>query len=344
MTPIAPRHPTRRDLLKHVTAASAILIGGGLSGCGGASATEVVLYTSVDQQIAAKVVAAFEASNAGVRVRVITDTEASKSVGLATRLRAEKDNPVCHVWWGNEVFHTIGLANDGLLASLSVPALGEINPTFKDDHNRWAGCGLRARVLAVSDAAGEVKGSIHDLVDRRFAGKVGLARPLAGTTGGHVAALYALWGEARADAFFRAVKANNAVMLGGNSAVAEQVAGGNLLVGLTDNDDVYNVQRRKGELWQVVLDQGPNEIGTLAMPTTVALVRRGDQPPAVTALAAFLLSERCERMLLDEHFAAYSVRPGAPETIKTMNVRFEDVAKLMGAAPKRAADILDGRA
>ena len=336
---------SRRELLRTTLGVGmASLAGGLLGGCGESPAkAEVVLYTSVDQPIAAKVIAEFERLNAGTKVRLVADTEASKSVGLATRLRAEKSNPVCHVWWGNEVFHTIALASENLFSPLGAPSLGEIAPTFKDAQNRWAGCGLRARVLAVNDAAGAIKGSIYDLLDRRFDYKVGLARPLAGTTGGHVAALYALWGESKADAFFQNVRANHGIMLGGNSDVAQQVASGNLVVGLTDNDDIYNAQRSGGELWQVVPDQGPDQIGTLAMPTTVALVRRDDRPAGATTLADFLLSDRCERMLLDEHFAAYSVRPGAPESIKMMNVRFEDVAKLMQTAPKRAADILEGR-
>lgn len=336
--------PTRRAFL-HASAALGLAAVGGryLSGCGGSDSSEIVLYSSVDQPIAAKIVAAFEKEHAQTRVHLVSDTEASKSIGLATRLRAEKDNPVCHVWWGNEVFHTVSLTGEGFFAPLSLPVLGEIAPRFRDDQGRWAGCGLRARMLAVNDATGAVKGSIYDLLDPRFNYKVGLARPLAGTTGGHVAALYALWGEKKADDFFRSLKANNALLLGGNSAVAQQVASGNLVIGLTDNDDIFAAQRNGGELWQTLPDQGEGGIGTLAVPTTVALVKRDDRPPAAAALASFLLSERCERMLLDENFAAYSVREGSPETLKTMNVRFEDVAKLMNTAPKRATDILDGR-
>lgn len=314
-----------------------------LGGCSSSPSNEVVLYTSVDQPVAAKVVAAFEKANAGTKVRLVTDTEASKSVGLAVRLRAEQANPIAHVWWGNEVFHTIALANDGYFAPLSIPEVNEIEPRFKDAQNRWAGCGLRARVLAVNDAAGELKGGIVDLLDRRFQYKVGLARPLAGTTGGHVAALYALWGDAKADTFFKNLKANGAIMLGGNSDVAQQVGSNNLVVGLTDNDDVFNAQRSGGELWQMLPDQGEGGIGTLAMPTTIALVKRADSTPAAQKLAAFLLSDGVERMLMDENFAAYSVR-STPTTIKTMNVPFEEIAKRMDSAPKRVADILDGRA
>lgn len=317
-----------------------VFICGSLS-CSDDPQVEVVLYTSVDQPIAAKVVAAFE-KQSNIKVRLVTDTEATKSVGLAEKLRAEKSNPIAHVWWGNEVFHTIALADEGHFKPLDGAVLNEIEPSFKDDQNRWAGCGLRVRVLAVGDGAGQIGGSIQDLIDPRFKGKIALARPLAGTTGGHVAALYALWGAERADDFFRKLRGNGALVLGGNSEVAQQVGNGNVLVGLTDNDDVFNAQRHGGELWQVTPDQREGQAGTLAIPTTVALVKRDDAPPQAKALADFLLADANERRLMDEHFVAASVR-ATPESVRVMKVRYADAAKLMQSAPKRAADILDGR-
>src|SRR5438874_1086383 len=70
------------------------------------SGSEVVLYTSVDEPVAAPIVREFE-KRTGIHVILQTDTEATKSVGLAERLRAERDNPRADVWWGNEIFLTI---------------------------------------------------------------------------------------------------------------------------------------------------------------------------------------------------------------------------------------------
>ena len=334
---------TRFGWVKFITylCSSAFICGSLLSCDPQLPKTEVVLYTSVDQPVAKKVTDAFT-KQTGILVRLVTDTEATKSVGLAERLRAEKANPICQVWWGNEVFHTIELADEGMFKPLDVKSFAEIQTQFKDATLRWAGVGLRARVMAVSENAGPTSGSIQDLLDPRFRGKVGLARPVVGTTSGHVAALYALWGEEKADAFFRALKANGALMVGGNSVVAEQVGKANLLLGLTDNDDIFSAQRSGGEVWEVLPDQSANEIGTLAIPTTVSLIDRTDQTDAAKQLAGFLLSDTAERMLIDEHFAAFSVRSG-PGSIKVMNISFTDIAKQMKTAPQRATNILDGR-
>src|SRR5215207_6646897 len=84
-----------------------------LSSCG-RSDPPLVVYTSVDQPIAAPIIKDFE-HKTGIRVTLVTDAEATKSVGLAERIRAEKANPQADVFWSNEPFHTINLANEGLL-------------------------------------------------------------------------------------------------------------------------------------------------------------------------------------------------------------------------------------
>lgn len=324
-----------------VGAASAVSVGLLTSCDESLPKTEVVLYTSVDQPIAQKVIDAFSKKN-GIIVRLVTDTEATKSVGLAERLRAEKANPICHVWWGNEVFHTIALADEGMFGPLEVKSFAEIEKQFKDPQLRWAGNGLRVRVMAVAETAGQISGSIQDLLDPRYKGKVALARPLTGTTAGQVSALYALWGQEKADGYFRKLRDNGAIMVGGNSVVAEQVGKANMLLGLTDNDDIISAQRSGGELWEIVPDQNGDGIGTLAIPTTVALVDRKDQPEAAKVLAEFLLSTATEQILMDEHFVAASTR-SVPGSIRIMNVSYADVAKQLRTAPQRAANILDGR-
>jgi iron(III) transport system substrate-binding protein len=78
----------------------------------------------------------------------VTDAEATKSVGLAERIRAEKDNPRADVFWGNEPFHTINLADEGLLQPYASRRRRTSAREFQDAQHRWASNGLRARVIA----------------------------------------------------------------------------------------------------------------------------------------------------------------------------------------------------
>src|SRR5262245_48109358 len=141
----------RRSRLRLYLCLSAFICGSlFFSSCDRATSSEIVLYTSVDQPYAEPIVREFE-KQSGIHLRLVTDTEASKSVGLAERLRAEKANPQCDVWWGNEPFNTINLAEEGLLQPYESPSAKDVTPMYVDPEHRWAGNGLRARVIASHD-------------------------------------------------------------------------------------------------------------------------------------------------------------------------------------------------
>jgi iron(III) transport system substrate-binding protein len=302
----------------------------------------LVVYTSVDEPYARPILQEFE-KRSGIRVQIQTDTEATKSAGLAARLEAERDKPRADVWWGNEVFHTIRLADAGVLAPYESPIAKDVPAKYKDPEHRWASVGLRARVLAVYQ--GETGGglqlvSLDWLVRPQYLGNVAIARPTAGTTGGHVAALYVLWGRERFTDFFAKLKGNEVRVLGGNGPVAEAVARRDVLIGLTDNDDVAAVQRNRERIRSGLPDQ--DTIGTLTIPTTVALVSGTQQTDAAKKLIDYLLSAEVERKLIDAQFAGWSVRAGINE-IRTMDVDYRAVAKALPEAVETAMTILEGR-
>ena len=318
------------------------------AGCdrsGGGGGREVVVYTSVDEPVARPILEEFT-KRTGIRVALQTDTEANKSAGLVARLEAEKANPKADVWWGNEVFRTINLADNGVLAPYESPSAGDVPARFKDPSHLWAGCGLRARVIAVNTSAAPLPNdSITDLAAPGLKGKVAIANPRAGTTSGHVAALYVLWGDAKAQQFFRDLRANDAKVLGGNGDVATEVARGRIVAGLTDNDDVENAAREGGAIRAVLPDQKPGQAGTLTIPCTVALVAGAKHPDDAKKLIDYLLSAEVEKHLIDAKFARYSVRPGGGEaqTVKSMDVDYRAVSRVLSRAANSAEAILVGR-
>jgi len=311
-----------------------------IHGCGRERET-VVLYTSVDQPVAAPIIKDFE-QKTGIKVTLVTDAEATKSVGLAERLRAERNNPQCDVFWSNEPFYTIGLANEGLLEVYESPAAAaEVPKQFKDPAGRWCSVALRARVIGVHEGEPAVK-TLAEFATPALKNKIAMARPTAGTTGGHVAALYVLWGDEKARAYFRQLHENGIKLLGGNAKVAEAVGQGTFVAGLTDNDDVASARAEGGKIQAVLPDQ--DGMGTLMVPTTVGLVaRQHPSNAAAEKLIDHLLSRETEAKLIAVGFAGWSVRELESAKIKVMDVDLAKVAEILPRATREATSILEGR-
>jgi iron(III) transport system substrate-binding protein len=320
------------------------------AGCGGngSSTNEVVVYTSVDEQVARPILEEFQ-KRTGITVRIQTDKEVTKTAGLVERLIAEKANPQADVYWGNEVFYTIRLANEGGLAEYDSPAAAEIPGLYKDAKKRWAGTALRARVIARTTAdegrsASAGVSSLADLARPELKGRICMASPAAGTTGGHVAAMYTIWGRERFEEYLLKLKANEIALLGGNAIVAQKVGDGTMWAGLTDNDDVEAVLREKGKLQMVLPDQHAEGIGTLAIPCTVGLVAGAKHAEAGRKMVDYLLSREVEKKLLDAKFARYSVfAPAGEGGVKAMAVDYAQVAGNLTAAKELALKVLQGR-
>lgn len=275
----------------------------------GGTTNRVVLYTSIDSPIARPIIKAFEAKS-GLRVDVVGDTEATKTTGLIERLLAERDRPKADVFWSSEPLGVIALAREGLLEAWTPP--GDEDSTaaeLSDPHNRWHGRSLRARVIVVNTRRvpqSERPSTLRDLLDPRHKGLIGMARPEFGTTRLHVASLLAAWGETEFRAWCKAMRDQDVRLYDGNSAVVRGVAHGEIVMGLTDTDDVIAGER---EGWPVDLifervEQPASEtptrfrsLGSIPIPCTVGRLRGAPHADAGAQLAAFLLSTEVESML-----------------------------------------------
>src|ERR671913_526850 len=130
-----------------------VLLPFSIASCGRDSGETVTLYTSVDQPYAAPIIKDFE-QKTGIKVTLVTDAEATKSVGLAERVRAERNNPQCDVFGSKAPSHTIALGKESLLEPYRSPAAADVPEQFRDTMGRWCSVALRARVIGVhGDAA-----------------------------------------------------------------------------------------------------------------------------------------------------------------------------------------------
>ncbi len=267
------------------------------------STRTVTLYTSVDDIFARMVVDAFE-KETGIEVRVLGDTEATKTTGLVARLLAEKGDPTADVWWSSEPMGTIRLDAEGVLeAGAMEGTVGEDWPEqLRADDWSWVGIAVRARVIGfASDRVGQPPTALAALADPTYQGRIGMARPQFGTTRIHMAILAQRWGLEGFESWLEALRDNGVRLYDGNATVVRALSMGEIDVGLTDTDDIW-AGRENG--WKVDLAYESAEgdprwpgAGPTLIPNTVAVARNAPHPDAARRLAAYLVSPTVERLL-----------------------------------------------
>ncbi len=272
--------------------------------------------------------------------------EASKTTGLVKKIEAERASPRADVFWSSEVFNTILMAEAGLLTPYRSDAADDIPERFKDPKGYWTGIGLRARVLAFDtrylDPA-EVPTRWRELADARWAGQSAIADPRFGTTRGHVAAMFALWGKDQAKEFLDALRRHNVTKASGNAHAVRMVVSGQVRLCATDTDDVWVAQRRRQPVNLVYPDMGDG--GTLLIPNSIAVLANCKHPQEATKLVDFLVSADVERMLARSDSRNIPVRSALREELKLplppeTRISYQRIANVMEEAIIAANEIL----
>ena len=302
------------------------------------AADPVVVYTALDREFSEPLLNAY-ARRAGVRVLPKFDIESTKTVGLTNLIVAESSRPRCDVFWNNEIVNTIRLKEKGLLVPFRPSRVDEIPATFRAKDGTWYGFAARARILIVNTklvAEADRPSSIKDLLDPKWKGKIGMAKPLFGTTATHAACLFTAWGDEKGKDYFKALKDNGVQVLSGNKQVAQAVGSGQLTFGMTDTDDAMGEIDAGNPVTIVYPDRKEGEIGTLFIPNTLAILKGAPHRKAAEALANHLLSPEIESALAKGPSAQIPLlkstdvkaRVETPKTVHAMEVDFEAAAKV----------------
>ena len=173
-----------------------------------------------------------------------------------------------------------------------------------------------------------------------------IADPRFGSTSFHVAALYTVLGDEKADDFFRRLKTNDVRIVEGNSVVRDMVVRGEVKLGLTDTDDV-NVALEAGQPIAMVLPDRTG-MGVPVMPNMVSLVRGAPHPEEGQRLIDYLLSPEVERMLAESDAVQIPLHQGiagpknmpAIDSFKPMTLDYSTAAVRVEDVTARLATIL----
>ena len=325
------------------------------AGCWSSSEQEVVVYTALDKEFSEPILEEFS-DRSGIAALPKFDTESTKTVGLTQAILGERDRPRCDVFWNNEILNTLRLQREGLLEVYRSPAAADFPEMARSPKGTWHGFAARARILVVNTKLladvpqDQWPESILDLADPRWQGKAAMAKPLFGTTATHAACLFAVWGDEKAKDYFRKLKENDVRILAGNKHVAQAVAAGQLVFGLTDTDDAVVIQKTEPHVAIVYPDQGEDGLGTLFIPNTLSIIKGCPHPESARRLVDYLLSPEVEARLAAGPSAQIPLGPNVdaelqvqtPRTVKAMQVDFDAAADKWDTAAEFLRDELTG--
>lgn len=263
---------------------------------------EVVVYCALDREFSEHILQQFT-KKTGIRVLPKFDTEANKSVGLVEAIRAESAIPRCDVFWNNEILGTIRLQQEGLLQPYQPTHASGFPAIYRAKDQTWHGFASRARIIIVNTdliAKKDFPKSILDLTNPRWRRRIAMAKPQFGTTATHACCLASFWGDKRSEKFFRQLNENQVQIVAGNKQVAQGVGRGDFLFGLTDTDDAL-AEIAAGRPVEIIFpdQEGPEPMGTLFLPNTLAIVRKARNLENAKKLVDYLLSPEIEKKLAD---------------------------------------------
>ncbi|MBL9079178.1 MAG: extracellular solute-binding protein [Planctomycetes bacterium] len=287
-----------------------------LAACGADAlepAARPTIYVALDQQFSEPLLNRF-AQELQIDLVQRHDSEAAKTVGLVSALLEERGNPRCTVFWNNELAHTVRLAQAGLLEPYDSPVARDVPAAWRDPLQRWTGFAARARILVVNtELLPDPKTwptSYADLVDPKWKGRCGVAKPKTGTTLTHFTALRQLLGDEAFTRFLDGLFTNEVKLLAGNGASLREVRDGKLAWAFTDTDD-YHVAKSKGfPVACVFPDQHDGGVGTMLIPNSVALIKGGPNQAAGKQLIDKILARETEALLAAAEGAQIPLREG----------------------------------
>jgi iron(III) transport system substrate-binding protein len=342
--------PGVRRGLRHWMVILTLVASSGQFGCIRSSNNEVVVYVALDREFSEPILKDLE-QEMNIRILAKYDQESNKTVGLMNDILQNQNRPRADLFWNNEILHTLRLQRLGLLENYSTASSESYPQNFVAPDQSWYGFAARARVLIVNtdlipDPA-DYPQSVFELAEPKWKGKCAMAKPLFGTTATHAAIWFDHLGNTAAEKLLRDIAANAAIE-GGNKTVATRVSNGQYAWGITDTDDAI-IELELGKPIAIVFpDQRADQMGTLLIPNTIAVIKHGPNTQRAKSLLDRILKSDIEERLANGRSAQIplsslvttkSRATGSIENLKIMEANFPQAAANWENASKKIENI-----
>jgi iron(III) transport system substrate-binding protein len=225
---------------------------------------------------------------------------------ITAQLLAEGDQSPADVVVLQDAGALGALGDADCLADLPDELTGQTLPAYADEDGRWVPLTGRARVVVHNPdliAAADLPADTADLVDPRYAGKLGIA-PGNASFQAFVTTMRVLEGEDAAEEFVQALVDNDVQTFDGNDAILDAVDSGQLPMGLINHyywfEQAAEVGAENVTAQLAYLQDGA--AGSLVNVSGSGVVSSTDRQDDAVALVDFLLSEQAQRYFAGETF------------------------------------------
>lgn len=253
-----------------------------------AAKTKLTLYTSVPTTIMSKIEAAFEKNFPDINLEVFR----SGTGKIQAKIAAEKEagGVKADVVWLADFAYYETLKEQGLLMKYEPPAANALPASLKDPEGYYYGARMIAMVVAYN--TGLVKQppkTWNALIDPKWKGQVVVPNPAY--SGAALDTVGTLVMHKGLD-YYKALRANGAVVERGNSGAAAKIAAGEFAMGMT-LDYIVRGQKAKGSPIDLVYPKD----GAIVIPSPIAIIASTKVPDAAKTFLDYAISEKGQEAL-----------------------------------------------
>ena len=268
--------------------------------CGGdddGAPGSLTLYSGRSETLVGPLIEQFEAAT-GIDVRV----RYGETAALAATLLEEGSRSPADVYFAQDAGALGALEAAGLLAPLPDSTLARVDPRFRSAQGAWVGVSGRARVLVYSTlrlSIDDLPISVSDLTLPVWRGRVGWA-PTNGSFQAFVTAMRRIDGDAAAEQWLRAMRANDVREYPNNATQVQAVGDGEIDIGLVNHYYLHRFIAEDPDFPAANHYTDPGAAGALINVAGVALLHTAEDSPAALRFIDYLLGTNAQRYFATE--------------------------------------------
>lgn len=302
----------------------------------------ITIYSGRNEDLIGPLVEMFE-EQTGIEA----DVRYGSSPDLALLIETEGDATPADVFISQSPGAMGYLATQDRLQLLPASLLGAVDESYQAGDGTWVGFSGRQRVLVYNpnlvDPA-DLPGSVLDLTDPAYDGRVAVA-PANSSFQDFITAMRVQSGDDATLAWLEGMAANDSPNYPKNSAIVDAVLRGEVDMGLVNHYYLLRFLAEDPDGPGINHNFAPDDIGSLLIVTTGAVLGTSDQPSAAQAFIEFMLTRQAQEFYASETreypLAAGVEPPGELAPLDVAGVMDTIDFDLLGGGLARTQELID---